>query len=582
MKKHGILFCLIALYLAASCILPDSSASETFPSDEKIKESLKKSEAAYFNSLEILDSISIGVRGDAALVRKAYKIILKREPSGAELSSWIERIGRGVSKLSMIEFLTSQDEYFLIHDVWGYVKSPYARLMQGPGFDDTSIMTMKKGVTFKILSKIGEWYNIKQNDGKNGFIRSECIGFNVTGIEASAEEPDLGTNETEISDFKRIFEQDIKSLTKTFEELKKALVISPKYNFYEIKKGMLINGENLLTEYRKKTLAFSEKSESFNSRSPFKIRMMKFDASYNDLLDYTLVKKIMGLQIENINVAAVEVLRNGESIIPSAIFPAPAHGASKALLENLKQECNYRKIKLYAVVDILNLGKGHFQQSNELFMKNAFGQYSNVIEKDRYFADFTSEEARRIMFSYLDEIIKTGYFDAIVINNLKLPEHPASGNDIRSIFIFNDGPIREFEKNTGISFASLSENHDMIFKKFAIAKFENFVFALRKYFTAKKLPFYAVCDADYYLKKFDTRLCEFKIWGNNIDLLFLRFKKNDAGSISKTSQEISSALSRPQIVTLPFDEVKSPSELADSLKSMCIENNLARGYFICD
>ena len=567
----------------------DLFAQESVLDGAKIKEALKKSEAAYFKNKKILSELSDKSNDDISFVKKAYRLLLKKEADDNVLTRWVSLLSSGANRLDLIDELTSTDEYFLKNEAGGFVKTGSARLMQSPGFDSISVMRIKKDERFKILSRQDEWYSVVLETGARGYIRSE----NITIIPPDLSDSDSLSESSvtdmdyiasgDMQDFRRVYSQEISSLEDSFAKLKSALIIGDKYRPYEFKPGKLIDGEKYLTLFRSKTLDLVNKVEVYNSKNPIKHRIAAISCNYKDLLRYRLVEKLMGLQSHAINAAALEVLTNGESLVPTSVFNCTNEADNKMILKDFKQECDYRRIKKYAVVDILNFGRKHFESRREYFMKNAFGEYSASIEKDRYFIDFTNHEVTALVFKYLDDVIKSGYFDAVIINNLKMPHYPSAGNDIRALFIFNDGPVKEFEKNTGLSVSLLNESNEEIFKKFTISKFENFVMALRKYFASKKMPFYAVCDADYYSKKFDTRLCDFKRWGNNIDFLILRFNAADEKLIAASAKDTASFISRPQIVCLSknlFENEKAAFNFSDALKRINMDNNLIRGVYI--
>ncbi len=581
---------IIFWFMAASVFMrADLFAQESVLDGAKIKEALKKSEAAYFKNKKILSDLSDKSNDDISFVKKAYRLLLKKEAGDNELTRWVSLLSGGANRLDLIDELTSTDEYFLKNEVSGFVKTGSARLMQSPGFDSTSVMRIKKDESFKIISRQDEWYSVVLETGARGFIRSENIAINppdLSGADAAdgraASDMDYIAGD-DLQDFRRVYSQEISGLEDSFAKLKNALVIGDKYRPYEIKPGKLIDGEKYLTLFRSKTIDLSNKIEIYNSKNPIKHRIAAISCSYKDLLGYKLVEKLMTLQSHAVNAAALEVLENGESIVPTGVFNYVNDAANKRILKDFKQECDYRNIKKYALVDILNFGRQHFDGRREYFMKNAFGEYSSSIEKDRYFVDFTNPEVTALIFKYLEDIIKSGYFDAIIIDNLKMPHYPSAGNDIRALFIFNDAPVREFEKNTGLSVSQLNESHEEIFKKYAISKFENFVTMLRKFFASKKMPFYAVCDADYYSKKFDTRLCDFKRWGNNIDFLILRFNAADEKIIAASAKDTASLISRPQIICVSkklFENEKAAFNFSDALKRINMDNNLIRGIFI--
>lgn len=213
-------------------------------------------------------------------------------------------------------------------------------------------------------------------------------------------------------------------------------------------------------------------------------------------------------------------------------------------------------------------------------MKNAFGEYSNAVEPDRYFVDFLNPEVRGMMFEYIDQVMDSGYFDAVIIDDLRFPNHSRHNNDIRTIFAFNDSIVREFEKNTGLSIATLTEAQEEIFKKYASSRFESFIVDMRRYFASKKKPFYAVCDSDYYSARFDTRLCDFKAWGNNLDTVFIRYPASATEeSIRSFQAGISKNISKPQVVTIKtaapakfLDIVREVNEVAPAVKGLFLEN----------
>lgn len=581
-----------AALLLAACLFSASAApaaEEGVLDGAKIKEALKKSEAAYFKNKKILDEISDKSNDDISFIKKAYKILLKREPADGELTKWAGRIGSGTSRLNAVDELTSSDEYFLKNDISGFVKATSARLMQSPGFESTSVMRIKKEESFKILSRQDEWYNVTLESGARGYIRSEHIAINppdLSGQTQAAETSPDGMDylaSDDLQDFRRVYSADISALKECFAQLKSMLVMGSKYKPYEIKPGKLIEGEKQLTVFRSKTLDLCRKIENYNSKNPIKHRIAVIRCEYGDVVSYKFAENLIDLQASAINGAALEVLKDGESIVKTDVFKCGDEQRARVVLNEFRQECDYRKIKKYALVDILNLGKYYFDSKKEYFMKNAFGEYSASVEKDRYFADFTNPEVAALMLKYLDDVIKSGCFDAVIIDNLRMPHYPSAGNDIRALFIFNDGPVKEFEKNTGVSVASLNEAHEDIFKKFAISKFENFVTALRKFFASKKMPFYAVCDADYYQKKFDTRLCEYKKWGNNIDLILLRFTAADEKKIAALSRDAASQISRPQIICVSkklFEDEAKAFNFADTLKKINMDSNLIRGLFV--
>lgn len=581
-----IFMAFLALHIACG----KAFTAESVLDSAKIKEELKKSEAAYFKNKKILDEILDRSNDDISFIKKAFKILLKKDPSDAELTKFVSLVGSGTSRLAVIDELTSSDEYFLKNEITGFVKTNSARLMQSPGFESTSVMRIKKDDKFKILSRQDEWYSVILDSGSRGYIRSENITINAAELDYSGERGSSGAPEDMqylsdegLQDFRQVYSADVESLKDSFQKLKGALVTGDKYKPYEIKTGKLIEGEKNLTIFRSKTQDLSKKVELYNSKNPIKHRIAVISVEYKDVLDYKLVEKLIELQSSAINAVAVEVLKNGRSMVPSTVFACGDEARDKIVLNDIKQECDYRNMKKYALVDVLNFGKAHFDNKKEHFMKNAFGEYSNAIEKDRYFVDFTNPEVEGMIRKYLEDIIKSGYFDAIIVDNLKMPYYPSAANDIRALFIFNDGPVREFEKNTGVSVSVLSEAHEAIFKKFAISKFENFVSMLRKFFASKKVPFYAICDADYYSRKFDTRLCEFKQWGNNIDMLFLRFNESDEKKLEKASRETGSQIARPQVICVSrklFPDVKSAFNFSDVLKKVNMTSNLVRGLLL--
>ncbi|OQA80305.1 MAG: hypothetical protein BWY32_01035 [bacterium ADurb.Bin243] len=579
---------IMALHIACGKL----SAVESVLDSAKIKEELKKSEAAYFKNKKILDEILDRSNDDISFIKKAFKILLKKEPSDSELTKFVSLVGSGTSRLSIIDELTSSDEYFLKNEITGFVKTNSARLMQSPGFESTSVMRIKKDDKFKILSRQDEWYSVILDSGSRGYIRSENITINAAELDYSGErgygagisgEDMQYLADDRLQDFRQVYSADIDSLKDSFQKLKSSLVMGDKYKPYEIKAGKLIEGEKNLTIFRSKTQDLSKKIDLYNSKNPIKHRIAVINVGYKDVLDYKFAEKLIELQSSAINAVAVEVLKDGRSMVPTSVFACGDEARDKIVLNDIKQECDYRSIKKYALVDVLNFGKTYFDNKKEYFMKNAFGEYSNAIEKDRYFVDFTNPEVDGLIRKYLEDIIKSGYFDAVIIDNLKMPYYPSAANDIRALFIFNDGPVREFEKNTGVSVSVLSEAHEAIFKKFAISKFENFVSMLRKFFASKKVPFYAICDADYYSRKFDTRLCEFKQWGNNIDMLFLRFNESDEKKIEKVSREIGSQIARPQVICVSrklFADGKTAFNFSDVLKKVNMTSNLVRGLLL--
>lgn len=579
---------LLALALATGPAFP-AAAQDSALDGAKIKEALKKSEAAYFKNKKILDEIADRSNDDISFIKKAYKLLLKREATDSELTGWAGRIGSGTSRLQAIDELTSSDEYFLKNEVSGFVKSGSARLMQSPGFESTSVMRIKKEEKFKILSRQDEWYNISLEGGARGYIRSENIAITPPDLSGGAAGDDAGPDGMEylenddLQNFRRVYAADIAGLKECFARLKSALAVGQKYRPFEIKPGKLIEGEKQLTLFRSKTLDMRKKIENYNSKNPIKHRIAVVSCGYDDVASYRFAESLIELQASAINGVAVRVLKNGESLIKSRAFTCPDEQRSRVALNDFKQECDYRGMKKYAIVDILNLGKHYFDAKKEYFMKNAFGEYSSAVEKDRYFADFTNPEATALMFGYLEDVMSSGYFDAVIIDNLKMPNYPAAGNDIRALFIFNDAPVKEFEKNTGVSVGSLGEAHEDIFKKFAISKFETFVSALRKFFASKKAPFYAICDADYYQRKFDTRLCEYKRWGSNIDMIFFRFPEADEKKIAALTKEAAAQVSRPQTVCVSrrsFGGDEQAFNFSDTLKKLNMENNLIRGLFV--
>ncbi len=459
--------------------------------------------------------------------------------------------------------------------------------MQSPGFESTSVMRIDKGENFKILSRQDEWYNILLETGARGYIRGENIEIVTAELsknELSSDGSDIDyISGEDLQDFRRVHSAEINALEDSYVKLKSVLLMGKKYRPYEIKTGKLIDGEKYLTLFRSKTLDLADKIEAYNSKNPIKHRIAVITCGYSDLTDYKMVEKLIALQSYAMNSAALRILENGESLVPTSVFSCKDPAAGRTVLNAFKQECDYRKIKKYALLDILNFGRKWFEKKPECFMKNAFGEFSATVEKDRYFVDFTNQEVILAMLKYLDDVIKTGCFDAIIIDNLRMPYYPVAGNDIRALFIFNDSPIKEFEKNTGIGVSNISESNEEIFKKYALSKFESFVALLRKYFASKKMPFYAVCDAEYYSKKFDTRLCDYKQWGNNIDYLIFRFSVADDKKIARVLKDAAASISRPQIVAVSkksFVSEKNAYNFSDALKRMNMDNNLIRGVFI--
>jgi len=550
---------------------------------ETIKEKLKKGESEYARRSDILKDMSESQVDDITFIGNIYKMLLNRNVTAREMTGWVNRLGQGASRLLIIEDITSDDEYYIKHEITGFVNAGRARLMQKPTSDSTCVANLAKGVSFKVSSRSGGWYYVKLDNGQSGYLSEGSVNIELPVFRSSAVDNarvSSDTAEASLSNFEKAFGREISRLNETYASLSECLVKGGKYSYYEIKPGKLIEGEKYLAKFRALTSDLANKSEMLNSKNPLKLRIGKLPNDYKSLVSYETLSKTIKLQTANLDGAAIDVFRGGKSLLPNKYFESMDEKNSKIILETFKEETGYRKMKRYAVVDILNFGKALFQKRKAFFMKNAFGEYSNAVESDRYFVDFLNPEVRGIMFEYLDTVIESGYFDAIIIDDLRFPNHLRSNNDIRTIFAFNDSIVREFEKNTKFSISSLNEMQEDIFKKYASSRFESFIADLRRYFAAKKQPFYAVCDAEYYNARFDTRLCDFKTWGNNLDAVFVRYPASATEeSIRSFQVGISKNISKPQAITIKtadpskaLDIVRGVNEVAPAVKGIFLEN----------
>ncbi len=572
----AVLFCYIPVFSALS---QDNQASDA----GTIKEKLKKGEAEYARRSDVLKDMSESSVDDITFIGNIYKMLLNRTVSDREMTGWVNRLGQGTSRLLIIEGITSSDEYYIKHDITGSVNSARARLMQKPTSDSTCVANLSKGASFNVSSQSGGWYYVKLDNGQAGYLSEGSVNINIPVFKSFAGDNarvSSDTAEAALSNFEKTFGKEITRLNETYSALSDCLVKNSKYNFYEIKQGKLIEGEKYLAKFRALTSDLANKCEVLNSKNPLKWRIGRVPNDYNSLVSYETLSRIIKLQTANLDGAAIDVFRGGKSLLPNKYFELMDEKNSKIILEAFKEETGYRKMKRYAVVDILNFGKLLFQKRKELFMKNAFGEYSNAVEPDRYFVDFLNPEVRDIMFEYLDTVMDSGYFDAVIIDDMRFPNHLRSNNDMRTIFAFNDSIVREFEKNTKLSISSLNEIQEDIFKKYISSRFESFVVDMRRYFAGKKKPFYAVCDAEYYNARFDTRLCDFKSWGNNLDAVFVRYPSSATDESIRAFQAGSSKnISKPQIVTIKtaapakfLDLVRGVNEVTPAVKGLFLEN----------
>ena len=557
----------------------EKQASDT----ETIKENLKKGEAEYVRRSDVLKNMSESSVDDITFIGNIYKMLLNRNVSDREMTGWVKRLSQGMSRLLIIEGITSSDEYYIKHDITGSINAGRARLMQKPTSDSTCVANLSKGASFKVSSQSGGWYYVKLDNGQSGYLSEGSVNINIPVFKSFAGDNarvSSDTAEAALSNFEKTFGREISRLNETYAALSECLVKNSKYNFYEIKQGKLIEGEKYLAKFRALTSDLANKCEVLNSKNPLKWRIGRVPNDHGSLVSYETLSRIIKLQTANLDGAAIDVFQGGKSLLPNKFFELMDEKNSKIILEAFKEETGYRKMKRYAVVDILNFGAVLFQKRKELFMKNAFGEYSNAVEPDRYFVDFLNPEVQRMMFEYLDQVMESGYFDAVIIDDLRFPNHLRSNNDIRTIFAFNDSIVREFEKNTKLSISSLNEMQEEIFKKYITSRFESFVVELRRYFASKKKPFYGVCEADYYSARFDTRLCDFKSWGNNMDAVFIRYPGSATDeSIRSFQAGISKNISKPQIISIKtaapakfLDLVRGVNEAAPAVKGLFLEN----------
>lgn len=540
----------------------------------------------YMKAIEILDRLNAFGSDDVTFIRGVYRILLNRVPSGREMTLWVKRLSSGAVRLNLIEALTASDEYYLKHDVYGYVSAKSVRIMQAADEEATCVTKMAKDSKFKVVAQSAAlrrggdaWYHVRFDSGVTGYVPASYVSIPLPVFKlVEADRPAAGdTGEAALSAFARTFASEIATTSEYCAKLDSCLIKDGKIRPYELIPGKLIDGEKNLTRFRVSLLDLVNKASVYNSKNPLAYRIARFEFDAKSVASYEAMKKLNELVYANYGAVAVDAFTGGRCIVPCQGFePLDADGSHKAALEWLKEETDYRKMKRYALVDALNFGPAFFARKKELFMKNGFGEYSNAAEQGRYFPDFTNPEVGSLIFGCIDAIIKSGYFDGIIVDNLRFPRHPKSNGDIRAIFAFNEAVVKEFETNTKLQIGAMNEAQEAFFKKFASRKLEDFVAELRKFISERKKQFLAVCDSDYYDSKFDTRLCDFVSWGNNLDVIFLRIPGADAAGDVKKALDISKKISKTAVITLKTVEI---GKIQDAVREINEKSPVIKGVY---
>ena len=592
-KHFAALFFAIAVIITILFNISRASAQENSSEKLEKRDIMKAGDSELQKKNDILKKLNSDKDDDITFLKKAYQMLLRKEISEKDLSYWIKKLKEKHSRLSVIERITSSDSYYLKNEISGTVTGTSAKLLASADEKSARITSVDKNKKFKITAQHDHFYSVKLEDGQTGFFKSEDISIIMPDFKTPETNLNdlkqknsaalynnsnsvIQTNPDNASNFETTLSSEIKKIKEIWLKLKACLVFKGNFSIYELNSAQLVEGEKFLNEFRIATTDFTNKSEIFNAKNPLKQRIKIFTPTYEGLNSYSDLQKLIEIQLSNFNAVAVEALVNGQTLVPCNYFELKEGKNTKKVLGWLKQETGYRHIKKYALIDIFNFGEAFFKNKKDYFMKNAFGQYSNGVNKNLYFVDFTNPAIESIILDYIDAVSDSEYFDGIIINNLKYPENSQNPKDIRTHFIFGDNIIKEFENNTKFNMLSLNEEQEEFLKKFAISRLGDFILKIRERLMAKRVPFYAVCDGDYYLSKYDTRLCEFKKWGTRLDGIFLMYEKANLIEILDQSVEISKNLSKPQVIGFP----KFTGELMDEIKELNNKNSLIKGIFV--
>ncbi|MEZ7892458.1 MAG: hypothetical protein QMC67_11980 [Candidatus Wallbacteria bacterium] len=588
LNKKSILFLALAAAISffyVSISLAQESVSEKL----EMRDIIKGGDAELQKKAEILKKIDADADDDITFLKKSYQLLLKKEISEKDLTYWIKKIKEKQSRISIIARITSSNNYYLKNEITGTVTGKNVKLLSTSDEKAARIATIPQNKQFKVTAQHEHYYNVRFEDGLSGFLKSEDISIEVPefGSDAPninelrqknsnlnlASNTEKGNTTAGVLNFETALSAEIKKIREIWLKLKTCLLFRGNFSVYELNSAQLVEGEKFLNEFRGATSDFTSKSEIFNAKNPIKQRIKIFTPTYDGLNSYSDLQKLIEIQLSNFNAVAVEAFADGKTLVPYNYFELKEGKNTKKILEWLKQETGSRHMKKYALIDIFNFGETFFKNKKDYFMKNAFGQYSNSVKPGLYFVDFTNPAVESIILDYIDTVADSEYFDGIIINNLKYPENGQNPKDIRTHFIFGDNIIKEFEINTKFNMLSLTEEQEEFLKKFAISRLGDFVLKIRERLMKKKIPFYAICDGEYYMARYDTRLCDFKQWGTRLDGIFISYEKANLIEILDQSIEISKKLSKPQVIVF----TKYLPELMEQIRELNDKNSLIKG-----